>query len=81
MQKTFMLKEVVAHYHTITLDEELDIDEVVNWAKANNKLYDTGYEAVNALLSKYKEKYGFDFEVKANDCGTEVLDMDIVEEM
>lgn len=81
MQKTFMLKEIVAHYHTIALDEELDIDEIVEWAKANNKLYDTGYEAISTILGKYKEKYGFDFEVKANDCGTEMLDMDVVEEM
>lgn len=81
MQKTFMLKELVSHYHTIILDEELDIDKVVNWAKTNSKLYDTGYEAVSALLSRYKEQYGFDFEVRANDCGTEVLDMDVIEEM
>lgn len=81
MQKTFMLKELVAHYHTIILDEELDIDEIVNWAKVNNKLYDTGYEAVEHMLSKYREKYGFDFEVKPNDCGIEMLDMDVIEEM
>ena len=81
MQKTFLIAETVTHFHTITLDEELDIDDIVERAKISSKLYDTGYEAIGAVLKQYKDRYGFDYKIKPNDCGTEVLDMDVIEEM
>lgn len=81
MQKTFLICERVNHFHSVTLDEELDIEDIVSKATDNVKLYDAGYEAISDILNKYKEKYGFDYEVKSNDCGTEVLGMDVIEEM
>ena len=81
MQKKYLVSEIVTHFHTITLDEELNIEEIIDWANNNAKLYDTGYEAIEAILERYKEKYGFEYGVEPNDCGTEVLDMDVVEEM
>lgn len=81
MQKTYLICECVNHYHTVTLDEELDINDIIERAKASSKLYDTGYEAIEAILKAYKDRYGFDYNIKPNDCGTEVLDMNAVEEM
>lgn len=81
MQKSYLIREVVNHYHTITLDEELDINDIIERAKASSKLYDTGYEAIGAVLKQYKDRYGFDYNIKPNDCGTEMLDIDVVEEM
>lgn len=81
MQKTYLIRETVNHFHTITLDEELDIDDIIERAKSSSKMYETGYEAVEAILKAYKDRYGFDYKVKPNDCGTEVLDMDVIEEM
>lgn len=81
MQKTYLIREVVNHYHAVTLDEELDIDDIVERVKASSKLYDTGYEAVEAILKAYKDRYGFDYNIRPNDCGTEVLDMDVIEKM
>lgn len=81
MQKTFLIAETVTHFHTITLDEELDINDIIERAKASSKLYNTGYEAIEAILKAYKDRYGFDYNIKPNDCGTEVLDMDVIEEM
>lgn len=81
MQKIYLIRETVNHFHTITLDEELDIDDIIERAKSNSKMYETGYEAVEAILKAYKDRYGFDYKVKSNDCGTEVLDMDVIEEV
>lgn len=81
MQKSYLIRETVNHFHTITLDEELDIDDIIERAKPSSKMYETGYEAVEAILKAYKDRYGFDYKVKPNDCGTEVLDMDVIEEM
>lgn len=81
MQKTYLVRENVSHFHTITLDEELDINDIVERAKTDSKLYDTGYDSIKAILKAYKDRYGFDYNVKPNDCGTEVLDMDVIEEM
>lgn len=81
MQKTFLICETVNHFHTITLDEELDIDDIIERAKPSSKMYETGYEAVESILKAYKDRYGFDYKIKPNDCGTEVLDMDVIEEM
>ena len=81
MQKIYLIRETVNHFHTIALDEELDIDDIIERAKASSKMYDTGYEVVEAILKAYKDRYGFDYKIKPNDCGTEVLDMDVIEEM
>lgn len=81
MQKSYLIRETVNHFHTVTLDEELDIDDIIEQAKSNSKMYEAGYEAVEAILKAYKDRYGFDYKIKPNDCGTEVLDMDIIEEM
>lgn len=81
MQKSFLIREAVNHFHTITLDEELDINNIVERAKSNSKMYDTGYEAIESILKAYKNRYGFDYNIKPNDCGTEILDMDVIEEM
>ena len=35
------------------------------------KRCDTGYEAVSTVLEAYKQKFGFDYKVIPNACGTE----------
>lgn len=66
-----MLSETVTHYHEVELSEELDIEQILEMANRLKKRCNTGYEAVITVLEAYKNKFGFDYEVKPNVCGTE----------
>lgn len=76
-----MVCEIVRHYHEVELDDELDVEDIVKRAMDNNRMYDTGYEAIEDILKKYEDKYGFSYKIKANACGTEVEDMSVIGEM
>lgn len=77
----FLVKEIVAHYHAVEINEELDIEKIVSLADGMKSSFDTGYEAVESVLEEYKERYGFDFHVDPNYCGTETLELTALEEM
>ena len=81
MTKVYMIKEVVHRWHTVILDEEIDIEDIVSKANENKDRYNTGYEAIEAELEYYKQKYGFDYQVKANDCGTDIIEMETMQEI
>lgn len=76
-----MVCEIVRHYHEVELDDELNAEDVVQRATDDSCMYDTGYEAIETYLQAYKDKYGFDYKVKPNACGTEVAEMYVVEEI
>lgn len=76
-----MVCEIVRHYHEVELDNELYVEDVVTRAMNNNRMYDTGYQAIEGYLQTYKDRYGFDYKVKPNACGTEVEDMYVVDEI
>lgn len=71
-----MLSETVTHYHSVELSDQLDIEKVLDMANSLKTKCDTGYEAVEAVLEAYKNKFGFDYEVKPNACGTEFENID-----
>lgn len=66
-----MLSETVTHYHEVELSDELDIEQILEMANRLKKRCDTGYEAVAAVLEAYKNKFGLDYKVIPNACGTE----------
>ena len=66
-----MLSENVTHYHSVELSDELDIEQIIEKANNLKKRCDTGYEAVATILEAYKNKFGFDYKVIPNACGTE----------
>ena len=66
-----MLSENVTHFHEIELSDELDIEKILEMANSLKKRCDTGYEAVATVLNAYKSKFGFDYKVTPNACGTE----------
>ena len=66
-----MLSETVTHFHEIELSDELDIEQILDMANALKKRYDTGHEAIVAVLEAYKNKFDLDYKVKPNACGTE----------
>lgn len=66
-----MLSENVTHYHSVELSDELDIEQIIEKANNLKKRYDTGYEAVATILEAYKNKFGFEYKVTPNACGTE----------
>lgn len=66
-----MLSETVTHYHSIEMSDELDIEQILDMANRLKKRCDTGYEAVAAVLEAYKNKFGLDYKVTPNACGTE----------
>lgn len=71
-----MLSETVTHYHEVELSDELDIEQILEMANRLKKRCDTGYEAVGTVLNAYKSKFGFDYKVKPNACGTEFENLD-----
>ena len=67
--KRYMVREVVTHYHSVEVDDEVDICNVIGEAKT--LLHQTtGFEAIEDVLNGYQNKYGFDYKVKPNYCGT-----------
>ena len=67
--KRYMVREVVTHYHSVEVDDEVDICNVIGEAKT--LLHQTtGFEAIEDVLNGYQNKYGFDYPVKPNYCGT-----------
>lgn len=76
--KSFVVKETVLHYHKVEIDDELNIEEVV--ASARNRQFsdETGYEALNRLLEKFKDRYDFEYSVEPNYCGTETKYMEVI---
>lgn len=71
-----MLSETVTHYHEVNLSDELDIEKVLEMANSLKKRCDTGYEAVATVLEAYKNKFGFDYKVMPDVCGTEFEDVE-----
>lgn len=81
MKKTYIFKETVNHFHQVEMDDEIDVEAMTMWLELNAYRYETGYEAIAAYLSDKKSTYGFDFDVKPNYCGTEILDLQVEEEV
>lgn len=77
----YMLCETVRHYHEVDIDDELDMQEIVNNANKIKDEFDTGYEAVEHILSGYNDGYGFEYEVMPNSMGTETIDITIIDEL
>ena len=71
-----MLSETVTHYHEVELSDELDIEQILEMANRLKKRCDTGYEAVATVLNAYKSKFGLDYKVTPNACGTEFESLD-----
>lgn len=67
--KKYVVREVVNHYHLIEVDDEVDICNVIKEAKTLLHRA-TGFEAIEDVLNDYQNKYGFDYTVKPNYCGT-----------
>ena len=67
--KRYMVREVVTHYHSVEVDDEVDICNVIGEAKTLLH-HTTGFEAIEDVLNGYQNKYGFDYTVKPNYCGT-----------
>ena len=71
-----MLSETVTHYHCVELSDEIDIEQILEMANSLKKRCDTGYEAVATVLEAYNNKFGFDYKVTPNACGTEFESLD-----
>ena len=71
-----MLSETVTHYHEVELSNELNLQEIIDKSNGLKKRCDTGYEAVATVLEAYKNKFGLDYKVTPNACGTEFEDID-----
>lgn len=77
----YMVCEIIKHYHEVDIDEELDIEDVVKTAELNLCLSDNGAEAIADILQKYKDKYGFDYMIKADHYGKESVELSVIEEI
>lgn len=75
--KSFVVKEIVNHYHKVTIDDELGVDDIVSLARQYLKR-NTGFEAINQVLLGIEHKYGFAYSIKPNYCGTETVHMEVM---
>lgn len=71
-----LVSEIVTHFHEVELSNELDIEQILEMANRLKKRCNTGYEAVATVLEAYKNKFGFDYKVIPNACGTEFESLD-----
>lgn len=77
--KKYMIQERVNHYHEVIIDDEIDIESLISKASLIQQQFDTGYEAIEDILKRYEDKYGFLYEVNPNTCGTEVIDIEAID--
>lgn len=77
----FMIEECVKHYHEVTIDEELDIESIIKKANQCKHRFDTGHEAIRSILEEYSQQYGFNYEVKPNSCGTDCIEINVIDEL
>ena len=73
--------ETIKLYHLIEVDDEVDIEDTINQANINSTKFDTGREAIESVLEKLKNTYGFDYQIKPNYCGTEIEGLNIMDEV
>lgn len=53
--KTYMIRETVQHFHSIEVDDEVDICNVIG--KAKTLLHQaTGFEAIEEVLNDYQKQ-------------------------
>ena len=69
-----MLSETITYYHEVELSDELDIEEIIIITNQIKNGYDTGYEAIEAVLKTYKNSFGnaFDYKITPNICGSNI---------
>ena len=80
-----LVSEEVVHFHEVELSDELDIEEIIIITNQIKNRYDTGYEAIEAVLKTYKNSFGnaFDYKITPNICGSNIEEInfeDILEE-
>ena len=71
----YVLAETVVQYHEIDIEDDLDIFNVLE--EVNSKV-NNGYdccEALSKILEDYKEKYGWDYKILKNNCGSETVEI------
>lgn len=66
-----ILSETVTYFHEVDISDELDIDQIIEMANKLKKRCDTGLEAISVVLEAYQKKFGFDYHITPNACGTE----------
>lgn len=77
----YLICETVKHFHEIDIDDEIEIYSLMDKTRDILSLYDTGYEAIESILKRYKDKYNFDYNVLPNACGTEIVDIHAIDEI
>ena len=66
-----LVRETVTHFHEVEMSDELDVEQIIDTANDARNQFNTGYEAIDAVLRAYKNRYGeaFDYNVEPNFCG------------
>ena len=73
------LAENVNHYHLVSISDELDLEEIMAEVRMSLSMYDTAHEAMEAILKKYKDKYGYDYRIEPNYCGTSINSVSVMD--
>lgn len=77
--KDYMVMETVNHFHKISIDDELEIEDVIDKASNIQQLFDKGYESIEEVLKRYKESFGFEYRISPNSCGTETVNIEVID--
>lgn len=77
--KDYMVKETVNHFHKISIDDELEIEDIIEKASNIQQLFDKGCDSIEEVLKRYKDNFGFEYRISLNSCGTETVDMEAID--
>lgn len=75
MLKDYVVAETVTHFHLVRAEEDI-IETAIKNANESSARYNTGYEAIEAML----ENYSGDYFVMPNFCGTEIDNIELIDE-
>ena len=70
------IRETVTKVHEVELSDELSINEILKLAGSLKRRYDTGAQAIGAVLKPYYTKYGEAFAYNVNEDSTGEWELD-----
>ena len=79
--KKYVIREIHESYHVITVDDEIDIDELINYCNSHEKQFEDGVNAMECFLNENKIRYGFDYNIGKNEGGDIWDGLDLYDEI
>lgn len=84
----YSICETIKRYHEIEISDELEIidnslgiEKIIEYANVICHRYENAKEAIAFILDKYKNKYGFDYTIDLEAEGSEIVNIEVIEQI